>query len=159
MGEAPETPKQPHPYSEMYGTMEGGEGLDWAKGDKAPDGLDGCVLSLGNFFATAFARIGRHDARRPALVIGVALGLVAVLVGGMAFVDINSNPNAIWVPPTSITSLQQNQFNAVFNPFYRIEQAIFSLKPEAAYVCPRPTSCLPTLSTPLVFWDGRPVAL
>ena len=60
------------------------------------------------------------------------LGVDTVLVAGMAFVDINSDPNAIWVPPTSTTSLQQNQFNAVFNPFYRIEQVIFSLKPEAA---------------------------
>lgn len=120
----------------MYGTMDdpNGESLLGTKKAYAEpeDCFDSVILSAGDFLSSIFSRIGRRDAASPWTVIGVGVVLVGVLVAGMAFVDINSDPNAIWVPPTSTTSLQQNQFNAVFNPFYRIEQVIFSLKPEAA---------------------------
>ncbi len=89
--------------------------------------LDDAVPSL-------FRGLGRTVARYPFTVIGVAVAFMLVCNAGLVYIDVNSDPNKIWVPPTSTTSLQQKQFNDVFNPFYRIEQVIFTKKPEVMYV-------------------------
>ena len=59
---------------------------------------------------------------------------LAIAGCGLLRMQVQSDPEKIWVPPTSTTALQQNHFNKVFDPFYRIEQVIFTKKPELGYV-------------------------
>ena len=99
---------------------------------KTQDGA--CLESVSELVPRLFRGLGGLVARRPATVITIAVWIMAGLLGGLYFIDVNSDPNKIWVPPSSTTSLQQNQFNDVFNPFFRIEQVMFTLKPEAMYV-------------------------
>ena len=72
-----------------------------------------------------FFKYGKFVSRHPVVVIGVA---IAVLVGfsfGMVNLDVESDPQKIWVPPGSVSAIQQDNFNKAFEPFYRIEQIIF----------------------------------
>lgn len=60
-------------------------------------------------------RVGKH----PLKFIGAALAFAAVVIGGLSRVFVDSNPESIWVPPTSTTMLQQDFFNNAYDPFYR----------------------------------------
>lgn len=60
-------------------------------------------------------RVGRH----PFKFMSGAVAFAAVLIGGLSNIYIDSNPEAIWVPPKSTTMLQQDFFNNAFDPFYR----------------------------------------
>ena len=70
-------------------------------------------------------------ATHPKAAIACCIVVLAILCGGLYNINIQSNPQKIWVPPGSTTSRQQKMFDDAFNPFYRINQIIFTLKPEA----------------------------
>lgn len=88
-----------------------------------------CVRTLDKYSSTVFPSWGKLAARRPAAVIASCVLFLTAAACGLLFVSVQSDPEQIWVPPTSTTALQQDHFNAVFDPFYRIEQVIFTKKP------------------------------
>ena len=95
---------------------------------KDTNAVASCVTTLDTAASKLFSTWGRAVARRPAVTIAACCVFLALAGSGIIVVNVQSDPQKIWVPPTSTTALQQNHFNAVFDPFYRIEQVIFSLK-------------------------------
>jgi hypothetical protein len=79
----------------------------------------------------ALFQYGLKVATYPKSFIAGAVILIAALSSGMTKLHVEQNPQAIWVPPGSPTALQQAYFGDSFDPFFRIEQAIFSMKPAA----------------------------
>lgn len=116
-----------------------------------------CAVQLSDFSSTLFSKWGKFVATSPLKVILTCVAFMLALSSGLYRLSVDNDPEAsglvslftfshsiswflvrrslpaqsIWVPPTSQTALQQDAFNAVFSPFYRIEQVIFTKKPEA----------------------------
>ncbi|KAA0163368.1 hypothetical protein FNF27_07942 [Cafeteria roenbergensis] len=76
--------------------------------------------------ARFFYRHGVCVARNPVVAMVLSALVAGCLALGFTMLTISSNPQAIWVPPGSRTSKQQSFFNAAFDPFYRVEQVIFT---------------------------------
>lgn len=131
-----------------------------------------CVVALDAAASQLFSKWGRMVARRPVATIVCCVVFLALAGSGVVLLDVQSDPEKIWVPPTSQTALQQNHFNKVFDPFYRIEQVIFSAKDNVTYVsaflvvvsaalaaivpglcvapCPRPAVCIASVTSYLI---------
>ena len=92
-----------------------------------------CLESVSELVPRFFRALGAGVAKHPFVVVCVSALCVAGARSGLNFLSVDSDPNKIWVPPASKTAEQQAQFNEVFNPFYRIEQVIFTKTPEAMY--------------------------
>ncbi len=73
-------------------------------------------------FTRCFKWHGKTVSRCPLLFIALPLVAMAVFAGGLSRLVIDSDPDTIWVPPTSNTSLQQKYFDAAYDPFFRINQ-------------------------------------
>lgn len=59
----------------------------------------------------------------------ISLAIIAGCVAASYFISqltIESNPEKIWVPPSSSTAQQQGYFNSAFGNFYRVNQIIVS---------------------------------
>lgn len=76
--------------------------------------------------ARVFYSVGSRVSRHPRMTIVYCVLASALACVGLQYLQVESNPQQIWVPPTSTTNLQQNYFNAAFTPFFRIEQVIFT---------------------------------
>lgn len=88
-----------------------------------------CVAALDSAASQLFPKWGKAVARRPLATIVCCVVFLALSgCGILGWLRVESDPQKIWVPPTSTTALQQNHFNKVFDPFYRIEQVIFTAK-------------------------------
>lgn len=85
-----------------------------------PSGAESLLASL-------FRRLGRGAARCPALFIAAPLVVFLAFLVGFKDLVIDSDPDTIWVPPGSDTSLQQHFSDDAFDPFYRINQLILLL--------------------------------
>jgi len=80
-----------------------------------------------------FFRIGFTIGSYPKLFIALSLVFIGSLSSGLTHLNVVQNPQAIWVPPGSATAQQQKYFGNAFEPFFRIEQAIFMKKGAAAH--------------------------
>jgi len=76
--------------------------------------------------ARYFYNHGVCVARNPIVAMVVSALAVGSMALGMTMLEISSNPQAIWVPPGTASSKQQKFFNNAFDPFYRVEQVIFT---------------------------------
>ena len=76
----------------------------------------------------ACARAGRLAASKPLLCSSLPALAAAAMCFGLLALNIDSDPDTIWVPPTSPLSLQRTYFDAAFDPFFRISQVIVSLE-------------------------------
>jgi hypothetical protein len=74
-----------------------------------------------------FRWYGRKVARHPLVFLVFSALSAGVLALGMRYITIDSDPDVIWVPPTSNTALQKQYFDSAFDPFFRINQVIISL--------------------------------
>jgi len=81
------------------------------------------VISAG------FRLLARWIARRPLLFVLAPLLLSAWLASGLLVkgLAIDTDANKIWVPQGSETAQQKAFFDAAFDPFFRVNQAILSL--------------------------------
>ncbi|TYZ63047.1 hypothetical protein PybrP1_010090 [[Pythium] brassicae (nom. inval.)] len=75
--------------------------------------------------AAAFYRLGKLCSRAPARVSLAALLCSLALCLGLLRVRVQTDPQALWVPPTSTAAREQARFNALFHPFFRVQQLIF----------------------------------
>lgn len=75
------------------------------------------------------ARFARRASRSPlALILASAAAAAALAAGALvAGLVIDSDPDKIWVPPGTAAARQEAFFNAAFDPFFRVSQAIISL--------------------------------
>ena len=83
-----------------------------------------------SLLAKWYYRQGKLCAKYPKLTSLICFVFIAWTCVGLIDVDVESNPEKIWVPPSSVTQLQQLYFNYMFTPFYRIEEVYFTT-PEA----------------------------
>ncbi len=80
------------------------------------------------FLERLFFHVGRGVGSHPKLFIAVSVVFIGCLSAGLTHLKVVQNPQAIWVPPGSPTAKQQSYFGNAFDPFFRIEQAIFMKK-------------------------------
>jgi hypothetical protein len=78
------------------------------------------------YLASAFFKHGLCIARNPVLTMIISALVVGSCSLGLTMLSISSSPDSIWVPPGSQTSVQETYFGNAFDPFYRIEQVIFT---------------------------------
>lgn len=76
----------------------------------------------GGLLSRFFRWHGKTVSRCPLLFIAAPILVLASFAAGLNRLIIDDDPNIIWVPPTSNTSLQEQYFNAAFDPFFRINQ-------------------------------------
>lgn len=96
-------------------------------GDEAKPLLRGqAVVERRSWLARWYYKQGKFVATYPKLTALVCVIFVAWTCVGLIYVDVESNPEKIWVPPSSVTQVQQQYFNFMFTPFYRIEEVYFS---------------------------------
>lgn len=79
----------------------------------------------------AFFRLGALVARHPVRVALAALVSSLVLCLGLLQMRVQTDPHGIWVPPESVAAREQARFNALFHPFFRINQLIFYVDGDA----------------------------
>ncbi|CAG9311616.1 unnamed protein product [Blepharisma stoltei] len=76
--------------------------------------------------AAFFYNLGKFNAKHPILVICLSLLATIIFSIGFIFLDVQTNPQKLWVDPGSRSNHEQNYFEDKFGKFYRVEQAIFS---------------------------------
>jgi hypothetical protein len=76
-------------------------------------------------------RHGQRVSRNALWAIVLPVVVFAGLAAGIVKLQVMTDPEQIWVPPGSMSAEQEAFFNAAFDPFYRIEQVMFTLKPGA----------------------------
>lgn len=85
-------------------------------------------MAKDSLLSNLFRRHARNIAASPMVYILVPL-LLAIACTSFVFIKgikIDTDPNLVWVPPNSKTSLQKNFFDAAFDPFYRIQQVRYT---------------------------------
>lgn len=75
--------------------------------------------------SSAFYQVGKLCGRAPVRVSLVALLCSLVLCLGLTRMRVQTDPQELWVPPTSVAAQEQARFNALFHPFFRVQQLIF----------------------------------
>lgn len=75
--------------------------------------------------AVGFYQLGKLCSRAPVRVALAALLCSLVLCLGLVRMRVQTDPQALWVPPTSTAAHEQARFNALFHPFFRVQQLIF----------------------------------
>ncbi|OMJ75522.1 hypothetical protein SteCoe_25300 [Stentor coeruleus] len=76
--------------------------------------------------AELFYRLGKLDSRHPFIIILIALLFTAFCAIGLAWLDVQTNPQKLWVDPASRSYHEQKYFNDHFGKFYRVNQAVFT---------------------------------
>lgn len=74
---------------------------------------------------SAFYQLGKLCSRAPVRVSLAALVCSLVLCLGLTRMRVQTDPQELWVPPTSVAAQEQARFNALFHPFFRVQQLIF----------------------------------
>ena len=105
----------PRPYRRWYSAPVA---------DRQPSAAMASPTPAHSFLSRAFAAHGARLAAHPFAHILASIAIVAALSGGVALVTIDSNPDAVWVPPSSQTARQKAYFDVAFDPFFRINQLI-----------------------------------
>ena len=76
--------------------------------------------------AELFYRLGKFNSRHPVLVILVALSCTCFCAIGLIWLDVQTNPQKLWVNPESRSNHEQEYFDGQFGKFYRVNQAVFT---------------------------------
>lgn len=72
---------------------------------------------------STFNYLGRICARYPLITIGISVLVVIVLSIGWINFEVETNPERLWVSPSSDAAKEKTYFDKNFGPFYRAEQA------------------------------------
>jgi Niemann-Pick C1 protein len=76
--------------------------------------------------AGLFYRLGKFSSRRPILVILIALSFTIFCSVGLIWLNVQTDPQKLWVDPSSRTNHEQDYFDDQFGKFYRVNQAVFT---------------------------------
>lgn len=87
-----------------------------------------------------FRAHGRRVAAHPLVFLITSFVVAATLSSAVLWngLQIDTDPNLIWVPPGSDTARQKTFFDAAFDPFFRISQIIVSLDESSPAAAPLP---------------------
>ncbi|KAF1776867.1 Niemann-Pick C type protein [Phytophthora cactorum] len=72
-----------------------------------------------------FYRLGALCSGSPVLMTLSALVCSAALCLGLLNMQLQTDPQGLWVPPNSVAAREQTRFDELFGPFFRIQQLIF----------------------------------
>ncbi|ESP03417.1 hypothetical protein LOTGIDRAFT_199271 [Lottia gigantea] len=90
----------------------------------------GCMEKIGakmeQVLEKSFTRWGVFCARRPILVIGLAILISLLLSVGITLFDVTTDPVELWSSPSSRARQEKDYFDSHFVPFYRTEQLIIT---------------------------------
>lgn len=86
--------------------------------------------SSETFLSRIFRAYAHAIYARPTTIIVLSALITAAFASGILFagLQIDANPEKIWVPEASITAQQERFFDAAFDPFFRVNQAIIALQ-------------------------------
>eukprot|EP00884_Botryococcus_braunii_P021147 jgi/Botrbrau1/7716/Bobra.0159s0148.1 len=73
-----------------------------------------------------FRRHGEWCAERPLTVLVVSGLVMAVLASGLLLLTVQTDPQRLWVAPSSPAAQEKQAYDMAFGEFYRIEQLILS---------------------------------
>lgn len=76
--------------------------------------------------AELFYRLGKFNSRHPILVIALALSVTGFCAIGLIWLDVQTDPQKLWVDPESRSNHEQEYFDGQFGKFYRVNQAVFT---------------------------------
>ena len=90
------------------------------------------MTGADSFLSRSFSRYAKaYASRYPRVSIALSACASIILASGIFLAPgkliIDSDPDKIWVPPGTPSALEEAFFNAAFDPFYRVNQAIISL--------------------------------
>ena len=71
--------------------------------------------------------------RQPLLVVLSSLVLVSACSGGLAYMQITTDPVELWSSPSSQARQEKDYFDSHFGPFFRAEQIIITTSVDAPY--------------------------
>jgi hypothetical protein len=80
----------------------------------------------------AHATQGERVARNPAAYIMGGALLLALCLAGLARFRLQTDPQHLWVAPSSQAAQEKARYEASFGPFYRVEQLLLSTTPASA---------------------------
>eukprot|EP00744_Colponema_vietnamica_P003701 GILI01005628.1.p1 GENE.GILI01005628.1~~GILI01005628.1.p1 ORF type:complete len:950 (-),score=322.34 GILI01005628.1:302-3151(-) len=83
---------------------------------------------MEHYFQRWFLKQGRFCARHPYIVIALGFVFTGLFSLGFLNMTIQSDPQKLWVPPSSRSATEQSYFNEKYGAFFRINQAIFTNK-------------------------------
>ncbi|KAJ0410776.1 hypothetical protein ATCC90586_001405 [Pythium insidiosum] len=86
--------------------------------------------------ASRWYRLGAYCCRYAGRVALLSLLVSLLLCLGLLHMVVQTDPQKLWVPPTSAAAHEQQQFNELFGPFFRIEQLIFYTDKQAPRASP-----------------------
>nr|CAH8861848.1 unnamed protein product [Trichobilharzia regenti] len=96
-----------------------------------------CLARLAAFFdgilTKMFTCLGRITARHPYIVLFLSLIVISILSGGLAFLQVTTDPVELWSGKTSRSRLEKNYFDEKFGAFYRTEQIIIRPKNQSNF--------------------------
>lgn len=94
-----------------------------------------------------FSRHGLYTARQPVLVLMVGLLVVGACMLGLVRFSVMTDPEKLWVGPTSEAARDKHEFDLDFGPFYRVEQMIVTTTPKSLSPFPPTPGGLPPIVT------------
>lgn len=80
-----------------------------------------CSISkwIDQTFQKVFYLLGKNIATYPLLVICATMMVSFGLCSGIFFLEFETSPEKLWVPPNSRTAIEKNKFDIAFSPFFR----------------------------------------
>ena len=82
--------------------------------------------------APLFRALGYGVATAPQLVLLASIAAAALCTLGLVYVNVETEPLKLWVPPGSRAARDKAAYDAQFGPFYRIEQLVLSTRRNAS---------------------------
>eukprot|EP01080_Neovahlkampfia_damariscottae_P003800 gene3800-6961_t len=79
-------------------------------------------------FNSLFYYYGTIVGRFPLVVLVIGLLITVGLSAGVFFLEFETSPEKLWVPPASRTAREKKIFDSTFSPFFRVEQMIITPK-------------------------------
>ncbi|GAA6005586.1 hypothetical protein JCM10207_005259 [Rhodosporidiobolus poonsookiae] len=105
------------------------------------------VYALNTRLTALSYRLGLLCARHPWATLALGFVLCALANLGWARFEVETEPVRLWVPPGSDVAREKAAFEGAFGPFYRTEQAFFSVAPEEG------KEWDPEDTTPVLSWE------
>ncbi|XP_076974398.1 NPC1-like intracellular cholesterol transporter 1 [Tamandua tetradactyla] len=95
--------------------------------------LDRLSLSTHTLLGHFFQGWGTRVASWPLTVLAVSVVVVVALAGGLAFMELTTDPVELWSAPKSQARREKEFHDQHFGPFFRTNQAIFTAPHRAPY--------------------------
>ncbi|XP_024537549.1 NPC intracellular cholesterol transporter 1 isoform X1 [Selaginella moellendorffii] len=91
---------------------------------------------LEKFLSRWFRSQGTWIARHPGVVLLLSILVTIILCIGLVKMNVETNPENLWVSPGSAAATEKKFFDTELTPFYRIEQLILATLPDENGVSP-----------------------